>query len=32
MCEVKEMVVDWVIGTLSDDVSRVCGSHESWVS
>ena len=32
MFEVKEMVVDWFIGTLRDVVSRVCGSHESRVS
>ena len=32
MCEVKEMVVDWAIDVMRSDVSRVCGSHESWVS
>lgn len=32
MFEVKEMVVDWFIGTLRDDVSGMPGPRKSWVS
>lgn len=32
MCEVKEMVVDWAIDVMRDDVSGMRGSRKSWVS
>ena len=32
VCEVKEMVVDRAIDVMRDAISRLCGSHESWVS
>ena len=32
LCEVKEMVVDWAIDVMRDDVSGMPGSRKSWVS
>ena len=32
MCEGKEIVVDWAVDVMRDAISRLCGSHESWVS